>query len=115
MSCNRSTAGDVVCATAANLFVLRDGHWSTPPVERCGVAGVTRQWLLDHYPIEQRELAPAEVETANAVVLTNAVRGILPVARLGARRWPLHPEVLGWQRDLARAHPAFASIASEMP
>ncbi|MDV3256132.1 MAG: aminodeoxychorismate lyase [Lysobacter sp.] len=110
-----STAGDVVCATAANLFVLRDGHWSTPPVERCGVAGVTRQWLLDHYPIEQRELAPAEVETADAVVLTNAVRGILPVARLGARRWPLHPEVLGWQRDLARAHPAFASIASEMP
>ena len=26
----RSTDGDVVCATAANLFVLQDGRWMTP-------------------------------------------------------------------------------------
>ncbi|WP_052100978.1 aminodeoxychorismate lyase [Novilysobacter arseniciresistens] len=110
-----STDGDVVGATAANLFVLADGRWSTPPVDRCGVAGVARRWLLDHFDIEQRRLAPADVETADAVVLSNAVRGILPVARLGERRWPLHPQVREWRQRLARAHPAFPPIAPEMP
>jgi 4-amino-4-deoxychorismate lyase len=30
----RSVDGDVVCATAANLFILRHGRWWTPPVDR---------------------------------------------------------------------------------
>lgn len=110
-----STDGDVVSATAANLFVLAGGHWCTPPVDHCGVAGVARQWLLDRFDIEQRRLFPADVENADAVVLTNAVRGILPVARLGARRWPVHPQVLAWRECLAQAHPAFPPTVPEMP
>lgn len=105
----RDTGGDVVCATAANLFVLHGERWRTPPVDRCGVAGVCRQWLLGRFAIEQARLSVADVETADAVVLTSAVRGILPVARLGTRRWPPHhPDVREWQRCLAEAHPAFA-------
>ena len=38
----RDMAGNPVCATSANLLVLRDGRWRTPPVEPCGVAGVLR-------------------------------------------------------------------------
>lgn len=110
-----STDGDVVSATAANLFVLAGGRWCTPPVDRCGVAGIARQWLLDRFDIEQRRLARADVENADAVVLTNAVRGILPVARLGARHWPAHPQVHAWRRCLAEAHPAFLPTAPEMP
>lgn len=104
-----STEGDVVSATAANLFVLHGDRWRTPLLDRCGVAGVCRQWLLDNAGIEQARLAVSDIETADAVVLTNAVRGILPVARLGARRWRQHPAVLEWQRRLARAHPGFAA------
>lgn len=103
----RSIDGDVVCATAANLFVLRGDRWYTPPVDRCGVAGVCRQWLLDEFPVRQARLSVAGIETADALVLTNAVRGILPVARLGGRRWPPQPRVAEWQRCLAAAHPAF--------
>jgi 4-amino-4-deoxychorismate lyase len=112
----RSTGGDVVCATAANLFVLQGGHWRTPPVDRCGVAGVCRQWLLDTFDVEPLRLSVADVETADAVVLTNAVRGILPVARLlatepGERAWLPHTQVAEWQHRLAAAHPAFAAPA----
>ncbi|MGY0558250.1 MULTISPECIES: aminodeoxychorismate lyase [unclassified Lysobacter] len=104
----RSMDGDVVCATAANLFVLHGDQWRTPEVDRCGVAGVCRQWLLEHFPIRQARLSPADVETADAIVLTNAVRGILPVARLGERGWQPHPMVAQWQDRLAAEHPAFA-------
>lgn len=104
----RSMDGDVVCATAANLFVLHGDCWRTPEVDRCGVAGVCRQWLLERFPIRQARLLPVDIETADAIVLTNAVRGILPVTRLGERGWQPHPMVAQWQDRLAAEHPAFA-------
>ncbi|HEY0503369.1 MAG TPA: aminodeoxychorismate lyase, partial [Lysobacter sp.] len=105
----RSTEGDVVGATAANLFVLRDGQWLTPPIDRCGVAGVCRSWALAALQAAQERLAVTDVEAAEAIFLCNAVRGILPVARLGARSWRPHPQVVDLQRRLAAEHPAFAT------
>lgn len=104
----RSTDGDVVCATAANLFVLQRDRWSTPLVDRCGVAGTMRGWLLGQIPVQQRRLCVEEVESADAIVLVNAVRGILQVGRLGDRSWAPHPAVLALRRTLASAHPAFS-------
>lgn len=103
----RSTEGDVVCATAANLFLLRDGRWSTPRLDRCGVAGVCRAWVSSEIPVIETRVAPADVESADAVVLCNAVRGILPVARLGARAWASHAAVADLRGRLAHAHPGF--------
>ncbi|MDR0181377.1 aminodeoxychorismate lyase [Lysobacter arvi] len=105
----RSTEGDVVGATAANLFVLHDGRWTTPAVDRCGIAGVCREWAIDALQARQARLAVTEVEAAEAVFLCNAVRGILPVARLGARQWRPHPQVAQLRRRLAAEHPAFAT------
>lgn len=102
------TADNVVAATAANLFVLREGRWWTPPVDRCGIAGVCRGWALRAFAAGERRLTAAEVETADALVLCNAVRGILPVGRLGDRVWAPHPAVADARRRLAATHPAFA-------
>ncbi|QOY62140.1 aminodeoxychorismate lyase [Lysobacter sp. H21R4] len=103
----RSTDGDVVCATAANVFVLNGDRWSTPLIDRCGVEGTMRAWLLEQVAVEQRRVSVEQVESANAVVLVNAVRGILQVGRLGDRSWAPHPAVSALCRTLASAHPAF--------
>lgn len=103
----RDTEGDAIAATAGNLFVLRDGRWYTPPVDHCGIAGVCRGWALRAFAASERRLSVDDVETADAVVLCNAVRGILPVARLGDRAWPPHPAVKDACRRLAAAHVAF--------
>lgn len=79
--------GRVVAATAANLCARIDGRWCTPPVDRCGIAGVARRWLLSAAGAHERTLSPAEVEGADALLLSNAVRGPRAVASLGARRW----------------------------
>ena len=110
----RDLEGDVVAATAANLFVLREGRWWTPPVDRCGIAGVCRGWALQALAADERRFSMQEVETADAVVLCNALRGILPVARLGDRVWLPHPAVDDARRRLAAAHPAFAYPAYDM-
>lgn len=100
--------GELVSATAANVFVLHGEQWLTPPVERCGVAGVCRGWLLEQELARIQPVSRDEVERADAVVLTNAVRGILPVSQLGARYWPPHPRTAALRAALAAAHPAFA-------
>jgi 4-amino-4-deoxychorismate lyase len=106
----RDTEGNVVCATAANLFVLRNGRWTTPPVDRCGVAGLCRGWALAALDARVASLSVAQVEAADAVFLCNAVRGILPVARLGERSWTAHAKLGDAMRLLADAHPAFAHL-----
>lgn len=103
--------GRVVSATSANLLAYRDGRWLTPPVTRCGVAGVLRGWLLAQGLVEEAELAPGEVEAADALALCNAVRGILPVSLLGARNWATHPALTDLQARLAMAYPMFTNPA----
>lgn len=103
----RNAADEVVCATAANVFVLHGQRWTTPPLERCGVAGVCRQHLIGLGGARIAPLTAADLQCADAVFLCNAVRGILPVARLGERHWAPHPAVAGLRRRLGDAHPAF--------
>lgn len=104
----RDMAGNAISATSANLLALRDGRWLTPRVDACGVAGVLRGYLLEQGHIEAAELAADEVASADAVALCNAVRGILPVASLGARAWAPHPALAELQSELAMAYPMFA-------
>jgi 4-amino-4-deoxychorismate lyase len=98
----------VVSATSSNLFVLLGGRWLTPSVERCGIAGIARAWLLANLPgAAVAELNAAEVIRADALFLCNSVRGILPVRRLGNREWPRDELVAPVRSLLASAHPAF--------
>lgn len=107
-----SAEGDAVCATSANLFVLSDAGWITPRVDRCGIAGVCRAWAMQALGAAEARVAVTEVEAAQVVFLCNAVRGILPVARLRDRSWRPHPQVLELQHRLAAEHPAFATEVS---
>lgn len=83
--------GDLVCTTSANLFLYRDGRWLTPALDRAGVAGVCRARLLDLIPVEVRRLNSAELNAATEVFCCNAVRGIMPIARIGSQRWQPGP------------------------
>lgn len=104
-----NTDDELVGATAANVFMLRAGLWFTPPVDRCGIAGVCRQVLIDRANIRVRPLNVHDIARADAVFLCNAVRGILPVARLGEQQWAPHPGIAGLRRRLGAAHPAFVA------
>ena len=102
------SAGEVACATAANVFAFIAGRWCTPPVDQAGVAGLARAWVLAQGDACERRLSPADVEGAEALFLCNAVRGILPVGRLGARSWAPFPATRALQAELGRQWPAFA-------
>ena len=79
--------GGWVCGTMSNLFLVRGSTLATPLLDRCGVAGVMRRWILANAaslrlrPVERRirwrDLASAdEVFMSNAVVGMRSVRTI---------------------------------------
>jgi para-aminobenzoate synthetase/4-amino-4-deoxychorismate lyase len=76
-----NSRGEVTEGAINNIFVEKDGRWFTPPIE-CGLlAGVHRRHLLETQPnAEERVLYPQDLRQADAVYLSNAVRGLRPVA-----------------------------------
>lgn len=82
------TAGDVIEATQANLFVAHDGVLATPALDGCGVAGVVRAGLItaageSGTECRIRPLSRRAVETADEAFLCNSVIGIWPIRAIG--------------------------------
>ncbi len=73
--------GEVTEGAISNVFIEKNGRWFTPPIE-CGLlAGVYRRYLLEARPeIEERVLLLDDLRTADAIYLTNAVRGLRQVS-----------------------------------
>ena len=98
----------VIAATQANLFAKIGGRWVTPRLDECGVAGVMRRafcaWQAEQgAPVEERALARADVESASALLLTNALKGAWPVRELDGRPVAIDAASPGFSAWLARA------------
>ena len=104
--------GQLVCATSSNVFVRVNGIWQTPRLDRCGIAGIARDWLLRNVPDAVEVDVPAgRVEAADAVLLCNSVRGLRQIRRLGDRQWPQDAGIADLRARLAAAEPAFRNLA----
>ncbi|MDY6828033.1 MAG: aminodeoxychorismate lyase [Pseudomonadota bacterium] len=99
------THGCVVEAVASNLFWLAGGTVYTPDLSAAGVAGVMRRFVMEHLGAASIEVCEVRVgwealQAAEAIWLTNAVRGVQPVGRLyddsGTLCWKggAHPRVM---------------------
>ncbi len=83
----RDADENIVCGTMSNLFARRDSILTTPLLDRCGVAGVMRRWVLTQAaamnlrPIERR-LRWNDLQRADEVFVTNAVAGVVPVGAI---------------------------------
>jgi branched-chain amino acid aminotransferase len=80
--------GRVAESTISNIFWIKNEQIFTPPLIEGCVAGTMRQYLLEHLP--QHKISIVEcaltldiLHSADEIFLTNAVRKIQSVARLG--------------------------------
>lgn len=88
--------GNLVEGTQSNVFIVRAGRLLTPPVDRCGVAGVMRGLILDRAASwglrAQEALLPwAELAQAEEVFVCNAVTGVWPLRRIETWSFPYGP------------------------
>lgn len=96
-------AGNVVCGTMTNLFAVERGVLLTPDLSRCGVAGVTRDRVIeaaacDGILCHVHDLTLERVRAAEEVILVNSVIGVWRVDRIG---------------DLPLRHCGFAATAGK--
>jgi 4-amino-4-deoxychorismate lyase len=85
-------AGNIIEGTRCNVFLVENGMLVTPDLSRCGVAGVTRDLVMESAarhglrcsvePVNRLRL-----ESATEVLLVNSLIGVWPVAALGPLRW----------------------------
>jgi 4-amino-4-deoxychorismate lyase len=75
---------NIVCGTMSNLFLRRGSSLMTPMLDRCGVAGVMRRWILETAgdlrlsPVERR-IRWQDLSEAEEVFMSNAVVGLRSV------------------------------------
>jgi branched-subunit amino acid aminotransferase/4-amino-4-deoxychorismate lyase len=108
---HRHTIAD---ATIANLFVVQQNDTIvTPPLSDGGVAGVMRRYLVQQLPkagytVLEQSLQPAELSTAKAIFLTNAIYGVKWVGAFGESMYQK-----GFVQQLHRQsiEPLFKSLA----
>ena len=79
--------GEVSELTSANIFAVHGGVVRTPPLSSGCLPGVTRAVLLEEIRvsgIEVREstLLPADLESADEVIVTSSTRELLPVVSI---------------------------------
>lgn len=74
--------GQLVEATAMNLFWQRDGRLETPRLDRCGVAGTLRDALGERLAMAEVAAGPDVLPEAEAVWVGNSVQGLWPLVRL---------------------------------
>jgi 4-amino-4-deoxychorismate lyase len=82
--CASEGEGEPVSGSMSNLFVAHNGEWLTPPLARCGVAGIMRELVLALAPragvtARVAPLTTAQLAAATALIVTNVRLGLQPV------------------------------------
>jgi branched-chain amino acid aminotransferase len=79
-----NTRGTIAEATAASLFLRRDGRWLTPPVADGALPGIARGLLLEAGFAQEHSVTEPDLGSAESAFLANSL-GLRVVAELGDR------------------------------
>ncbi|TDH18280.1 hypothetical protein EXU57_23795 [Segetibacter sp. 3557_3] len=84
--------GNIADATIANVFVLINGVWLTPPISDGPISGVMRKYLLEKFraeniAYEEKSITPEDLQRASEVFVTNAISGIRWVAEAAGTKY----------------------------
>lgn len=90
--------GLVAEATAANIFLVRDGQLSTPTPD-CFLDGITRRTVIElarsrGLSVVERAIHPSELAGADEVFLTGTAIEVMPVSQIADYRYRVGPITL---------------------
>jgi branched-chain amino acid aminotransferase len=71
-----NTQGRVVCTSMANVFIVKNGRWFTPPISDGALPGILRAQVLSERFVEECSLTFEACQTADKVLISNALIGL---------------------------------------
>ena len=89
-----NTAGFLVSATCANVFLIVDHVLVTPSLESGALPGIRRQQIIErakqqNLPVHETQLRQEDCQHAQAAFLTNSLIQQTPIHQLGKQQLPL--------------------------
>lgn len=107
--------GEVAEGASSNIFVVKDGAVSTPPLGAGILPGITRRLVLDlcrelGIPASEETLMAADLFAADEVFITSTTKEAAPVRTIdgktvgAGRPGPVHARILQAYREYARRH-----------
>lgn len=106
-----NTSGQVCEAATSNLFLVRGGEIVTPALESGCLPGVMRLLVIElaaelGIPCQERKVDREELQLADELFLTSAIRGIMGLAKFETRELATGPVTSrlreAWHTALAR-------------
>jgi 4-amino-4-deoxychorismate lyase len=100
--------GHVVESVHHNIFVVRDGTLITPQLERVGVKGVMRRFILDDLApklglsVVEENLTADSLKQAAEIFVCNSLRGIWPVREFEETSWQVPSPVTQRLQDMVQ-------------
>lgn len=80
------SSGLLAGAAMANVFLVSDsGQLVTPQIQSGVRNGTVREWLIQHYDVEERDVTFQEAISAKEILLTNSRLGVASVRSLEER------------------------------
>lgn len=88
--------GSLVEGVMSNVFIVDQGRVLTPLLDRCGVAGTLRRWLMEQLRGQGVEVIETRItmdafRVAAECFFCNSVYGVWPVARFEDQHWTPGP------------------------
>lgn len=76
-----NSKGNICESSISNVFIVKEKQVFTPSLPEGCIEGVMRKWLISclktkGHLVKQTAISPNELETADEIFLTNAIRGI---------------------------------------
>jgi len=86
--------GNAIECTSANIFARFGKELHTPLLDRCGIAGVTRQKIINfaHQPMLKpiiKNIQLSELLDADEVIICNSINGALQVRTVADKHWEM--------------------------
>jgi len=86
----RNYRGEIAECTTANIFIVKDGAASTPPLDAGLLAGITREFLFEvarevGVPMRQQVMHDADLFGADEAFLTSTTREVVPIVKVDDR------------------------------
>lgn len=88
-----NTAGHLCEAAASNLFLVKNGHLFTPSLASGCLPGITRAVVIElagtlGISCSEADLSEKDLESADELLLTSSIRGLVGVSRFEKRIFP---------------------------